>query len=154
MNDLKNSIEKYFEACENVKKRRETWNEQTKTSIKKTLEEIKETYKLDAQVQSFSSGKNIGAVNLSLNNQHSGIVQENEKSMKAFVKDPGYLVFTQSYNGLIHVIVSLPSIDGIVEKQSGVLLATIEPSECTIDVINKYVVDFFEKITTWERGTE
>ncbi|MDB5153630.1 MAG: hypothetical protein JWR54_2381 [Mucilaginibacter sp.] len=131
--------------------RRSVWKTTTKQLIEKTLEGIKKNYKLDAHIQSFGA-TNKEAVNFCLNKIPSGIMPQTYKAIEPCTKEPGYIAFMQSPNGVVKIIVSLPYIENVTEKTSLQLLVKLEPNEITIDIINAYVGDFFDLLTIWENG--
>ncbi|MDB5025309.1 MAG: hypothetical protein JWP78_3064 [Mucilaginibacter sp.] len=79
-------------------------------------------------------------------------MHQTDKAIKSFTKEPGYIAFRQSPDGLVKITVSLPYIENVTEKTSQQLLVQLEPNEITMDIINAYMGDFFDLLAIWENG--
>ena len=123
---LKEAVDGYKDAIEQVHARRTLWLEVTSKKLVEKLNSIRKEYELDAVVQELAMMKNYAGVNLRFHNVHSGISETTSEGFKAFVKEPGNLVFSQSYNGMVNVIVDFPKIEGIINQSNIVVLATVE----------------------------
>jgi hypothetical protein len=151
MENLKNSFEKDPGSYHKVIYRRGAWAS-TKQLLVERLEEIKKSHKISARVAAYAGGTDQQAVKLCFNDQDPGIVSRTDTGATAQVKDPGCIVFSQSDNGLINIIISLPYIENITKRAPDELLEPIEPDEITEEIIDKCLDEFFDLLTIWETG--
>lgn len=156
-NKVKQTFDKYLEALNKTKERRQLWINETKERIIKTLTLIEQTYKFDWHVQRLENVQNYQTINICCNTQNSGIIEttfdiNSNKPLKtkAYKKYGGYLAYCQSYNGKINVIMGLPHVEEWVGEMNTRVITTIEPSNVTEEIILQHVIEFLQILTKWE----
>ncbi len=152
--DLKGKVERYEESVEKVKQNRKYWQESTKPLLIQTLKEIKTSYPIGWDVQVLDWTTNSEGVNITFGNMPSGITQKSEKSFRHFIKNGGTIVFSQSGNGNIFIIIRYPSIEEFVSEKEHKLLEMVSPDQITREFIIKKVSVFLEEMTKWEKSNE
>ncbi len=60
------------------------------------------------------------------------------------------LIFSQSYNGEVHVIIMFPIIDNIHVENNTIDLGIYDPNEITEKVIIEKVDEFLKEMIKWE----
>lgn len=144
--DLQKAIDETF-------KRRDLWTNEKKTIVQGTLEKVKGFLKIDCHVQNVQMYENYGAVTLSMGKSPSGISGKSPGE-KIFVKQGGYLAFSQSYTGKLFVIAGMPYIESITDQIEPIVLTTVDPEEIDESFVLKKVDQFLKKIIQWESGKE
>lgn len=153
---LQEAFDKYVSTLTKTSERRKLWTGETKNKIIETLTTIQNNFKMGWRVQKIEQAENYQTINIHIDQQNSGIVEtkvdyeKNRTSRKAFTKYGGYLAFCQSYNGKINVIIGFPYIEEWVSQMEAKVIATIEPSEMTEEVITNHVIKFLETMEDWE----
>jgi hypothetical protein len=154
--EISQAFKKYLESLDKTNERRILWNKDTKRQIVETLELIVSSFKYDWLVQRLEYIENYQTINVCLNNKGSGMIQNIKDSDTGYsvghkyIKHGGYLAFCQSYNGNINVIIGFPYIDEWVLPMDTKVIATIEPSQVTEELITEYVITFLQTMTEWE----
>ena len=153
MDKIKHAFEDYKAILGQIDARRSFWTQEIHKRIKDTLTEIKDSLKMDCTLQDLQLYKNYSAINLHFNFKPSGIepLHRGEK-FEGYTKEGGYLAFSQSYNGIIFVIIGFPKIKGIIfnEKEPIKRLDYVEPASLTVEKIHEYVILFLKTLSEYE----
>lgn len=143
MENLTEYVAKFKNELELIKSKREQWTNVTKPMLKETLKSIKATYDLDWNTYAMEGTTNSEGVNLTFGNSHSGLMERTQKGVRSFVKRGGTLVFSQSYNGDVFIIILYPSVDDLVvpvEPQK--LLMKVPPERIDESFVYEQVASF------------
>ncbi len=156
-NMLKEAFDKYLNSLDQTNERRQLWNSEVKEKIFNVLTSIYNSFKFDWHVQRLESVSNYQTINISCNSHNSGMVKTfyddntgKPTKRKAYTKHGGYLAYCQSYNGKINVIIGFPYIDEWVTQMDAKVIATVEPSAITEDIISQHVIKFLQIMSEWE----
>ena len=144
--------EEYQKAIENIKSKRDIWENTTHTLLNKTLTDIANSNKIGWHVQDFGMGRNLDTVNISFGPNNSGLVVKDEKGTKALVKHGGYLAFSTMYNGDISVYLSYPYVDEHMQRIPVRQLDRISPESITVEYIVSMTKLFLAEMLAWEKG--
>ncbi len=153
---LAEAFDRYIESLVKTEERRQLWVTETKGKILEVLKAIEKTFEFEWSVQLLEDIKNYQTINLSFANTQSGLEEilvnnkTGRKRKKSYIKHGGYLAFCQSYNGKINVIIGFPDIEIWVLPMEAKVIATVEPSHITEELITEYVVKFLQTMTEWE----
>lgn len=156
---VKEKAAEYKQATEDVATKRALWLNTTKAFILKILRRVKRAEKLDWMVGKVEENANLEAVTLAFKDQPSGITGEvvdeatQKSTNKELTKYGGVLIFSQTYNGDILTIVTMPSIEGDTEPQISTIVDRVPPTEITEDYLLEHVLQFLDAMTEWETST-
>nr|WP_294788036.1 hypothetical protein [uncultured Flavobacterium sp.] len=153
--DLKQNVEKLYEAWKTIDEKRDNWRSEKKKLIKETLSEIKNTYDLDWNIYVVDFTTNSEGVNITFGKSSSGIFESNHKGSKSYTKHGGTLTFSQAYNGDIFVIILYPSVEQFVTPKDGQenkLVEKINPIKIDKEYIIKQVDNFLKEMRNWENS--
>ena len=82
--------------------------------------------------------------------RESGISEKLGKVKHPFIKEGGYLFYTQIYSGKISVLMSLPIIENVVEREEPQQINILCPRDLKEETIVSHVVTFLKTMTEWE----
>ena len=153
MNKIMEAVTEYNNALDKIGENRKLWAA-TKELIYDTLTEIQKAGKLDWQVQKVEGLKNSEAVNIHFNKQASGLVRQDHKGIKSYIKYGGALIFTQAYNGSVFVMITYPYVDELVGQVTDKVLEKVSPNDITKEFVETQALRFLEEMTSWEISTE
>jgi len=141
---------------ETIQERRETWAKQIKQRIQKNLEDIKTSTDLDWYVGINDIQENHESVFLSFPDKHSGILESNSegKPHTSLAKKPGYLCYSQTYNGKITVWLKYPQVEKIQPEREPKMIESIEPNEIVSDKFIQHVEMFLQEMISYEQDEE
>ena len=156
-NMLKEAFDRYLNSLNKTNERRQLWTSEVKEKIFNILTTIHNSFKFDWHVQRLESVSNYQTINISCNSQNSGLVETfydnntgNPTNRKVYTKHGGFLSYCQSYNGKLNVIIGFPYIDEWVTEMDAKVIATIEPSTITQEIISEHVIKFLQIMSEWE----
>ncbi|MFY0630102.1 MAG: hypothetical protein JXR05_06950 [Flavobacteriaceae bacterium] len=150
---MKNEIDKYKESLKSIHERRNRWESDTKNQIITSLTNINKQFDLDWKFEINDNIKNRESISLSFNNTSSGLLDKDINQTLNYEKIGGSLTFSQSYNGLIYIIITYPKIENILEcEPKSKLLKTMEPKVIAGQTIRQNVTEFLKETTSWENS--
>jgi len=143
INDYKASVEKVVE-------KKIYWKTTTKNILLKTLNSIVNQYDIGWKVQELNWISSNEAVNITFDSFPPDLIDKtNQIPSYQFIQGSA-LIFSQSYNGEIHVIILFPIIDNIHEESSTVNLGIYNPQEINKKLIIEKVDIFLKEMILWE----
>jgi hypothetical protein len=142
-------IEQILDAKKKTESRRKDWQNKTKKviddALKKAVNELR-VKELGGFVSSSRVYKNFEAIQLSLGNEASGIIEEKPNSgLRHFVKKNGYINFAQVVSGKILVIYTSPCIEEIGDNASQEVKDKVDPIDVTEDWVLGHVEGFLKE---------
>lgn len=153
---VKEKAAQYQDATEQVEIKRTLWKDSTKALIHKVLAKVKRANKLNWKLGKVEENTNLEAVTLAFLDEPSGITgdvldEETQKTTtKELTKYGGALVFSQTYNGDVLTIVTLPAMEGDEQPQVSSIVDRIPPADITEGYLLEQVVVFLDAMTEWE----
>jgi hypothetical protein len=145
------AFDKYYESLINIGSRREVWGNEIENLLITTLKSVKAEIKIGLQIQNVKQVNNYSSIIFCLNNTPSGLFKPlGASSVENYIKIGGALVFAQSYNGKINIIVRFPYIENFLSEMDVKVIKTISPELITENLIKEMVAEFFDYMTLWE----
>lgn len=147
---LEERITDYKKSVEAVIEKKIFWQEFTKPLLLKTLENVTSKYKIGWKVQELNWIQSHEAVNITFDSFPPDVIEKtNQIPLYQFLQG-GTLVFTQSYNGDVHIIVLFPIIENTTLENSSTDLGVFSPSDINEKMIVEKVDEFLREIIKWE----
>lgn len=146
---LKTDLQLYRTVIDKVNRNRQGW-EDAKNLIFSTLTKVVKATKMKAKVEKEEKRRGMELVYLCFENRESGIYEEIGSTKRHYMKEGGYLFYTQIYNGKITVWISLPTIEDFMDRVPPKPIEVYEPSEIKEEIIIKHVSEFLKAMTEWE----
>lgn len=151
MDNLDKKADELKQAMGTVDKRRQTWNDQTKTIILDTLNQIKDRFDFDWYVEHNDSTTNHESIYLAFSLTPAGIFDTLEN--KQLFKKGGYLCYSQTANSRIVAWISYPHIEDIKGAEQDIkTIKTYEPQDISADEILQHAETFLTEMTAWEKN--
>ena len=143
INDYKVSIEKVVE-------KKIYWKTTTKNLLLKTLNSIVSQYDIGWRVQELSWISSNEAVNITFDSFPPELIEKtNQIPSYQFIQGCA-LIFSESYNGEVHVVILFPLIDTNQMDDSTINLGIYDPQEITEKLIIEKVDEFLKEMIKWE----
>ena len=158
---LQAKADQFRVALSEIESNRRLWYDEIKPLLVTVLTRITQETALVAEVQHLDDTLNNEGVNLAFSTAPSGMrsnpesflnqITEGGQTHRMYVKQGGYIVFAQSYNGLIVVLIGYPHIEEKVTQAPSKLLGKFNPRDITESFIEGKVGEFFDEMIRWER---
>ncbi len=143
VSDYKKSIEKVIE-------KKIVWKTITKDLLLKTLNSITDKYYIGWRVQELNWIGSNEAVNITFDSFPQDLMEKtNQIPSYQFIQGCA-LIFSQSYNGEVHVIIMFPLIDNIPSDTNTINLGIYDPHELNEKLIVEKVDEFLKEMIKWE----
>jgi hypothetical protein len=143
VNDYKNSIE-------TVIQKKIFWQEKTKTILTNTLNDVTSKYAIGWTVQELNWIQSNEAINITFDAFPAEFMEQTNKIPSYQFIQGGTLVFTQSYNGDVQVILLFPIVENTTPETSSMELGIYNPKEINEKLIIEKVDEFLKEMTLWE----
>jgi hypothetical protein len=143
INDYKNSIE-------TVIQKKIFWHENTKAVLLNTLNEIINTYAIGWTVQELNWIQSNEAINITFYSFPDEFMKQTHKIPSYQFIQGGSLVFTQSYNGDVQVILLFPVVENSSPENSFIDLGIFDPKDINQKLIIEKVDEFLKEMIQWE----
>ncbi len=151
---LDERIKDYKDSIEKVVEKKIHWKTITKAILLKTLNAIVNKYDIGWRVQELSWISSNEAVNITFDSFPPEIIERtNQIPSYQFIQGCA-LVFSQSYNGEIHIIILFPIVDTIPLDDSTINLGIYDPQEINEKLIIKKIDEFLKEMIKWEIPTK
>lgn len=150
LEDLKSQLSIYRNAVNTAKQYRADWKDGVREQIINTLTKIVEETKMNAEVKKEDKMDGMQLVYLAFKKRESGISEHFEDTTRPYMKEGGYLFYTQIYNGKISVFISLPTIENFIDRKPPKPLGVFDPSDITEAIIVDHVTKFLKEMAMWE----
>jgi hypothetical protein len=117
------------------------------------LNKIKKAFDLKWTIYEANDILNYEGIIFSLGTKPSGLTQMTVKGRKKLLKNGGNLIFSQTYNGQILIIIKYPSVeDFIVSSEPIKQIIKVNPNEISEDFIVRQVDNFLTEMINWEKS--
>ncbi len=147
---LEERVKDYKDSIEKVVEKKIHWKTTTKNVLLKTLNSIVNKYDIGWQVQELSWISNNEAVNITFDSFPPELIEKtNEIPSYQFIQGCA-LIFSQSYNGEVHIIILFPIIDNVQLDNSTIYLGIYDPQEINEKLIIEKVDEFLKEMIKWE----
>lgn len=142
-------LKNYRNIIGKVTKNREKWDI-TKNLIYNTLNTIVKKTKMKVAVKKEDKVAGLEMIYLFFGKRDSGIYERIGKNKHPYLKEGGYLFYSQIYSGKVSVWMSQPVIENIIEMEEPILINTYCPADLNEEIITQHVADFLKKMIEWE----
>ena len=143
VNDYKNSIKTVVE-------KKIYWQTQTKNLLIATLNTIVEKYTIGWRVQELNWINTNEAVNITFESFPPDLIESTNKIPSyQFIKG-GSLIFSQSYNGDVHIFILFPLVENALDNSNETEIETYAPETINEKLIIEKVDEFLKEMINWE----
>lgn len=149
LNDVRHQLKTYRTTLAEINQNRTAW-EKSKLLISNTLVNMIQELEMNAEVEKEEKTEGLEFVYLKFGSRESGIAARSGKAKRDFMKDGGYLYYTQLYNGKISVWISTPVIENFTECPPIKPFKIYAPAELKEADIIQDVAIFLKVMTNWE----
>lgn len=147
---LEEHVNDYKKSIETVIQKKIFWNENTKNLLLNTLNKITDKYTIGWTVQELNWIQSNEAINITFNSFPVELmIQTNKLPSYQFIQG-GSLVFTQSYNGDVQVILLFPVVENTSPENSFIELGIYDPKIINEKLIIEKVDEFLKEMIQWE----
>ncbi|MBQ4819701.1 hypothetical protein [Aquimarina sp. MMG016] len=147
---LEERVIDYRNSIKTVVDKRMLWKTSTRPLLVKTLQTITEQYNIGWKVQELSWIHNNEAVNITFDSFPPELI-DCTNLIPAYQFIPGgALVFSQSYNGDIYVVMIYPEIENAPQESNLIELGIYAPKSLTEKLIVEKVDEFLKEMIRWE----
>lgn len=143
INDYKNSIETVVE-------KKKLWQNEIKSSLRKTLNTIVEKYKIGWRVQELDWIGAKDAINIIFDSFPLDLIDKTNQLANYQFLQGGALVFSQSYNGNVAITILFPLNDQTPLEDSSMELGIYSPEDISEKLVVEKVDEFLKEIIKWE----
>lgn len=150
---LDERIKDYLDSIEMVIQKKIYWNETTKALLLKTLNAICSKYTIGWTVQQLNWIQSNEAVNITFDSFPPKLMEQTNKIPSYQFIQGGSLVFTQSYNGDVQVLILFPIVENTTVENSVLELGIFSPKDITEKLIIEKVDEFLKEMIAWEVPT-
>ncbi len=147
---LDERIQDYQESMEKVLDKKIYWQTSTKQILKDTLKKITERYAIGWKVQELSWLNSNEAINITFDAIPPKLKEKSDLLPSYQFVQGCSLVFSQSYNGEVHIFILFPLIENIQDENSSLNLGIYDPDEITEKLIIEKVDVFLKEVINWE----
>lgn len=144
---MNNEIDKYKRCLESISAKRNKWVSDTKSQLLNSLSNIIDQSDMDWHIVVDDKINNLETISLTLKNSNSGLHNKDHH----YEKIGGSLVYSQTYNGDIKIIINYPKIKNVVETQpSFIVIKIVDPKIIAGGTIRQNVSEFLNEMIRWE----
>lgn len=147
---LQGRVLDYKKSIEIVVEKKIYWQNKTKELLIKTLTKIVNEYKIGWRVQELNWIQSNEAVNITFDSFPPDIITKTNQIPSYQFLLGSALVFSQSYNGDVHVVLLFPIVENSTIENSSQELGVYTPEEITEKLIIEKVDDFLKELIKWE----
>lgn len=149
LKEVNHQLKNYRNVLRKVTKNREEWSI-TKDLIFNTLNTIVKKTKMNAEVKKEDKVGGLELIYLFFGKRDSGIFERIGETKHPYLKEGGYLFYTQIYSGKISVWMSQPVIENIIDMGEPIQINTYCPADLKEETIVEHVAEFLKKMIEWE----
>ena len=161
--EISKKFKEWHSIWDEIESRRALWTNNTRQVVIDSLHGVRdnvfiatiqgEEKKVNWHVYTADGGiEHSESIILSFGVRPSGFKKVTTETIESISKEGGSLVFAQSYNGRVLVIITYPRINGLVLEREPFSVGSYEPSIISDDFILAKVSHFVDEIIKWERG--
>ncbi|WP_020599426.1 hypothetical protein [Spirosoma panaciterrae] len=154
LNSIKTKATELVELKARIELYRKEWQEVAKPLLIKTLSSVAEEVKIGWIIQTVTAIKNLENVNIQFLSQPSGIRKDDNinHSHRHYSKEGASLMFAQTVNGEILVVVTYPFIEEWIAEKEPETIAFVSPNQITENFILAQVERFLDEMIKWEKS--
>ena len=147
---LDERIQDYNASIETVLNKKIYWQNTTKQILKDTLNRITTMFEIGWKVQELSWLNSNEAINITFHSIPANL-REKSNLLPSYQFIQGCsLVFSQSYNGEVHIFILFPLIENLQDENNTINLGIYDPDEITDTLIVEKVDVFLKEVINWE----
>lgn len=147
---LDEHINDYKKSIETVVLKKIYWKEHARPILLNTLKAIADKYVIGWTVQELNWIQSNEAINISFDTFPPELLKQTNKIKSYQFIQGAALVFTQSYNGDVLILILFPIVENTLPENSSLELGTFNPNEITEKLIIEKVDEFLKEIIQWE----
>ena len=147
---LNERVSDYKKSIEKVVDKKIIWKNETKIILLKTLKAIAKKFDIGWRVQELNWIGSNEAINITFDSFPPDLIEKTNLIPSYQFIQGCALIFSQSYNGEVHVIILFPLIDNIQLEDSTVNLGIYDPQEIDEKLIIEKVDEFLKEMIKWE----
>ncbi len=147
---LQERVLDYKKSIEKVVEKKIHWKTVTKNLLLKTLSSITGKYDIGWRVQELNWIGSNEAVNITFDSFPPELIEKtNQIPSYQFIQGCA-LIFSQSYNGEVHIIILFPILDSTQIDDNTINLGIYDPQEIDEKLIIEKVDEFLKEMIKWE----
>lgn len=147
---LQERVLDYKKSIEKVVEKKIYWKTVTKNLLLKTLSSITSKYNIGWRVQELNWIGSNEAVNITFDSFPPELIEKtNQIPSYQFIQGCA-LIFSQSYNGEVHIIILFPILDSAQIDDNTINLGIYDPQEIDEKLIIEKVDEFLKEMIKWE----
>jgi hypothetical protein len=147
---LSDRVKDYKASIEKVVDKKIMWKNETKNLLIKTLNAIAKKFAIGWRVQELNWIGSNEAVNITFDSFPPDLIEKTNLIPSYQFIQGCALIFSQSYNGEVHVIILFPLVDNIQLEDSTINLGIFDPQEINEKLITEKVDEFLKEMIKWE----
>jgi len=147
---LEERVNDYKDSIKTVVEKKICWQTQTKTILIATLNTIVKNYAIGWRVQELNWINTNEAVNITFESFPPDLIESTNKIPSyQFIKG-GSLIFSQSYNGDVHIFILFPLVENALDNSNETEIETYAPETINEKLIIEKVDEFLKEMIAWE----
>lgn len=147
---LEERVNDYKDSIKTVVEKKICWQTQTKTILIATLNTIVKNYAIGWRVQELNWINTNEAVNITFESFPPDLIESTNKIPSyQFIKG-GSLIFSQSYNGDVHIFILFPLVENALDNSNETEIETYAPETINEKLIIEKVDEFLKEMINWE----
>lgn len=147
---LEERVTDYKKSIDVIIKKKIVWQETTKSLLLLTLKGIVEKYPIGWKVQELNWIQSNEAVNITFDSFPPDFIEKANKIPSFQFIQGATLVFNQSYNGDVNIVVLFPIVENSTPENSSIELGVFSPIDITEKLIVEKTDEFLKAIIKWE----
>lgn len=147
---LQERIDDYCQSVEKVIDKKTLWQSTTKPLLLSVLNRITEKYRIGWKVQQLNWLTSNESINITFDAYPETLIQQNKVPASHEFITGCALIFSQAYNGEIHIFILFPIVDNLDVEESTLQLGIYNPQEITEKLIIEKVDEFLKEMINWE----
>ncbi|HWR93951.1 MAG TPA: hypothetical protein VN192_01985 [Flavobacterium sp.] len=147
---LNDRIKDYKNSIETVVQKKIYWKEHARIVLLNTLKAIASKYAIGWTVQELNWIQSNEAINISFDSFPPELLDQTNKIPSYQFIQGAALVFTQTYNGDVLVIILFPLVDNTTPENSSLELGNYNPKDINEKLVIEKVDEFLKEIIQWE----
>ena len=147
---LSDRVRDYKESIEKVVDKKILWKNETKLLLLNTLSTIANKFDIGWRVQELNWIGSNEAINITFDSFPPELIEKTNLIPSYQFIQGCALIFSQSYNGEVHVIILFPLISNIQIEDSTINLGIYDPQELNEKMIIEKVDEFLKEMIKWE----
>lgn len=147
---LEERVTDYKKSIDVTIKKKVVWKETTKDLLVQTLKSVVDKYPIGWKVQELNWIQSNEAVNITFDSFPPDFIEKTNQIPSYQFIQGATLVFTQSYNGDVNVMVLFPIVENSTPENSSIELGIFSPIDITEKLIIEKIDEFLKAVVKWE----